>query len=128
MTLDQLADRILERFTGRETRALLIGVEPPVSLGFTYVSVQPYDAVVLGILPPGELLHMPSDAVCCALLANIPVYLWQKQPYRHAKHGKLLCRRLLEAEERLLLLGVRPLRSNKTWIAGQNTDAWEEEL
>ena len=39
------------------SRALLIGREPPAALGYSYVSEEPYDAVVIGSLTIGELLR-----------------------------------------------------------------------
>ena len=38
--------------------ALLIGKEPGVPLGFTYVREPPYDVVVIGSLTLGELLPL----------------------------------------------------------------------
>ena len=38
-------------------KALLIGKEPPVCLGHTYVQAAPFDAVVIGSLSLSELLR-----------------------------------------------------------------------
>ena len=101
MNLDQLTDAVWQRLEERKPRALLIGQPPDWDGPYCYVAVPPYDAVVLGIMSPGELLHMPSDPVCRALLDGQPVYLWQPQPYRACKHAKALCRELAAAEQHL---------------------------
>ena len=53
--------------------ALLIGKEPGVPLGFTYVREPPYDAVVIGSLTLGELLRL---RVLQALSQGKSVYLY----------------------------------------------------
>lgn len=93
--------------------ALLIG-EPPKSLQkYNYVNEKPYEAVVIGVLSPSELLQMPTETVCQALLEGIPVYLWEKQPFLKAEKGILLRRHLQAHMDRLLLLGVIPLEREK---------------
>ena len=109
VTLDELICRVEVRLTGQQ-RALLIGAPPPISTQYNYVNLPPYDAVVLGLLPPGLVFHQPDETVCRALLDGLPVYLYQPQPYHRAAHGVLLRQKLRQAEERLLLLGVRPLK------------------
>lgn len=109
--LEQLAQAILRRMY---PRALLLGEPPPGHFGYTYVSEAPWEAMILGILPPGELLQMPTDPVCRALLTGTPVYLFRQQPYRKAKTARLLQKELAAAEERLIQFGVRPLEE-KTW-------------
>lgn len=106
MTLDQLTEEVFRRLE-QLPRAYLIGQPPEEPPSFIYVHEPPYEAVVLGILSPEELLHMPSDPVCEALLHGMPVYLWEGQPHRQAKYAKLLCRDLDDAEQRLIRLGVR---------------------
>ena len=49
------------------SRALLIGREPGVDLGYQYVSQGPYDAVVIGSLTVGQLLHFSLEPVLTAL-------------------------------------------------------------
>jgi len=56
--------------------ALLIGREPPVDLGLTYVEKPPWDAVVIGSLEPGQLLRFREERVLSALGAGLPVYLY----------------------------------------------------
>jgi len=107
--LEQLTEEVWQRLSVCKPRALLLGETPDGLQKFNYVNKKPYDAVVIGVLPPGELLHMPSDPVCSALLEGIPVYLWQGQPYRRSKSARLLRRELAAAEKRLLQYGVLPL-------------------
>ena len=58
------------------SRALLIGSAPPIPLEFSYVTEKPYDAVVIGSLTLGQLLHFRQEAVLEALAAGTPVYLY----------------------------------------------------
>ena len=57
-------------------RALLIGTEPPAALGYTYVSVPPYDGVVIGSLSISQALHLSDDRVLEALAQGKPVILY----------------------------------------------------
>ena len=57
------------------TRALLIGNAPP-ALPFTYVSDGHYEAVVIGSLSLGQLLHFREEAVLSALAEGKTVYLY----------------------------------------------------
>lgn len=119
MNLDQLTDAVWQRMEERKPRALLIGQPPDWDGPYCYVAQPPYEAVVLGVLAPGDLLHMPSDPVCRALLDGQPVYLWQPQPYRTCSHAKALCRELAAAEQHLKQLGVLPLAGQSRWITAQ---------
>ena len=58
------------------SRALLIGKAPTVELGFTYTADEPYDAVVIGSLSLGELLHFRQEQVLLALSQGKTVYLY----------------------------------------------------
>ena len=58
------------------TRALLIGASPPIALEFSYVNEIPYDAVVIGSLSLGQLLHFKEPTVLDALANGKPVYLY----------------------------------------------------
>ena len=42
-------------------RARLIGAEPPLDLGYTYVTAPPYDAIVIGSLTLGEALYFANE-------------------------------------------------------------------
>lgn len=57
-------------------KALLIGKEPPVSLGYSYVSQPPYDAVVIGSLTLGQLLWFREEQVLSALAEGKTVVLY----------------------------------------------------
>ena len=57
------------------TRALLIGKEP-MGLGFAYVAEPPYEAVVIGSLTLGQLLHFSDERVLSALAEGKAVYLY----------------------------------------------------
>ncbi len=48
-------------------RALLIGQEPPCSLGYTLCKEPPYDAVVIGSLTLGQALRFSNEAALTAL-------------------------------------------------------------
>ena len=58
------------------TRALLLGKEPGLNLGFQYVREQPYDAVVIGSLTLSQLLRFREETVLTALAEGKPVYLY----------------------------------------------------
>ena len=58
------------------TDALLVGKEPGWPLGYQDVKEKPYDAVVIGSLSIGELLHFSNEEVLSALAEGIPVILY----------------------------------------------------
>lgn len=58
------------------TRALLIGREPGMELGYAYVAELPYDAVVIGSLTLSQLLRFREERVLTALAEGKPVYLY----------------------------------------------------
>ena len=58
------------------TRALLMGKEPGMDLGFQYVQEQPYEAVVIGSLTLSQLLRFCEESVLEALAAGKAVYLY----------------------------------------------------
>ena len=58
------------------TRALLLGKEPGMELGFQYVREQPYEAVVIGSLSLSQLLRFREEPVLTALAEGKPVYLY----------------------------------------------------
>ncbi len=55
---------------------LLIGKEPPISLGYTYVTQPPWEGVVIGSLELGQLLRFAEPAALEALAAGKPVLLY----------------------------------------------------
>ena len=58
------------------TRALLLGKEPGLELGFQYVQEEPYDTVVIGSLSLSQLLRFQEETVLEALAEGKPVYLY----------------------------------------------------
>ena len=57
-------------------RALLVGKEPGINLGFQYVQESPYDAVVIGSLSLPQLLRFGEESVLEALAKGKSVYLY----------------------------------------------------
>ena len=55
---------------------LLMGKEPPVSLGYTYVTQMPYEGVIIGSLTLAQLLRFAEPAVLEALAEGKPVLLY----------------------------------------------------
>ena len=58
------------------TRAMLLGKEPGMELGFVYVREPPYEAVVIGSLTLSQLLRFREEPVLAALAEGKPVYLY----------------------------------------------------
>ena len=57
-------------------RALLIGKEPMFLSGYTFVSEGAYDAVVIGSLTLGQLLHFDNEQALSALAEGKSVVLY----------------------------------------------------
>lgn len=57
-------------------RAMLIGKEPGVELGYQYVTELPYEVVVIGSLTLSQLLRFRDETVLEALAEGKPVYLY----------------------------------------------------
>ena len=57
------------------SRALLIGAEPPCDLGYSY-GEEDCQAVVIGSLTLGQLLHFREETVLSALAQGKPVILY----------------------------------------------------
>lgn len=74
-------------------RALLIGREPTIDLGYQYVSEGHFDAVVIGSLTLGQLLQLREERVLSALAEGKPVYLYTpglpEAPKNRALSGSL---------------------------------------
>ena len=85
-------------------RALLLGDDPRV-LPFAYVSQPPYDAVVIGSLTLGQLLHFHEDAVLGALAEGKPVYLYTPG-LPQAPKNRALAASLSTAQRQLKSWGV----------------------
>ena len=75
------------------TRALLIGREPGLELGYEYVTQPPYDIVMIGSLKLSELLHFQEERVLSALAEGKSVYLYTpglpESPKNRALAGSL---------------------------------------
>lgn len=119
MNLDQLTDAVMEKLEKKRLRALLIGSEPEVDNNYIYVNQKPYELVVIGKLRPGDLLQMPSNAVCEALLEELPVYYWQHRSWCSCKTARALCRELISAEQRLYRMGVIPMEQEQQLITAR---------
>ncbi len=57
-------------------KALLIGTAPARELGFDYVASEPWEAIVIGSLTLGQLLHFGNEQVLSALAQGKSVYLY----------------------------------------------------
>ena len=57
-------------------RAYLIGEEPRCPLGYTYVKEPPFDAVVIGSLTVGQLLHFSEEQALIHLAQGKQVLLY----------------------------------------------------
>ena len=86
------------------TRALLIGKEP-MGLGFAYVAEPPYEAVVIGSLTLGQLLHFSDERVLSALSEGKPVYLYSPG-LPQASKNRALAASLATAQRELKNWGV----------------------
>ncbi len=75
------------------TRALLIGREPTVELGYRYVTEGAFDVVVIGSLTIGQLLQFREEPVLSALAEGKSVYLYTpglpEAPKNRALSGSL---------------------------------------
>lgn len=109
---EELVDRIVEEVRRRQALplALLIGDEPPVPLGWDYVTQGEYQAVVIGSMTAAEVLHFPCDACAEALLLGKPVYLYENglkyRPFAKTANRAFWCR-LLSAERQMKQVGVQ---------------------
>ena len=57
-------------------KALLIGRAPELDLGYSYVTQAPYEAVVIGSLTLGQLLHFSQEEALEALAQGKSVVLY----------------------------------------------------
>lgn len=87
------------------SRALLIGREPPMSLGISYASEPPYDAVVIGSLTLSQLLRFREEAVLETLAEGKPVYLYTPG-LPEAPKNRALAASLASAQRELKNWGV----------------------
>ena len=87
------------------TRALLIGKEPPCSLGYSYVAEEPYDAVVIGSLTLGQLLCFREERALTALAQGKSVVLYTPG-LPEAQRNRALAGSLASARRTLKSWGV----------------------
>ena len=85
-------------------RALLIGKEPGVELGYAYVTEEPFEAVVIGSMSIGQLLRFREERVLQALGDGKPVYLYT--PGLPAVKNRALAGSLTAAQRELKNWGV----------------------
>ena len=86
-------------------RALLIGKEPPVFLGYEYVREQPFDGVVIGSLELSELLRFREEPVLRALAEGKSVLLYTPG-LPEAPKNRALAAGLASAQRELKSWGV----------------------
>lgn len=86
-------------------RALLIGDEPPIPLGVTYVQQPPYDAAVIGSLTLNQLLRFRQEEVLVLLSEGKPVYLYTPG-LPEASKNRALAAALASAQRELKNWGV----------------------
>lgn len=87
------------------SRAMLIGREPPMSLGVSYVAEPPYDAVVIGSLTLSQLLRFREESVLEALAEGKTVYLYTPG-LPEAPKNRALAATLASAQRELKNWGV----------------------
>ena len=87
------------------TRALLLGKEPGLTLGFQYVREGPFEAVVMGSLTISQLLRFREEAVLTALAEGKPVYLYTPG-LPEASRNRALAGSLTAAQRELKNWGV----------------------
>ena len=86
-------------------KALLIGREPDMDLGYSYVAQPPYDAVVIGSLTLGQLLQFHQETALEALALGKPVILYTPG-LPEAPHNRILSAALASAKRELKNWGV----------------------
>ena len=86
------------------TRALLLGQEPPCSLGYAYVT-ENYESIVIGSLTLGQLLHFSQEEALAFLSQGKPVILYTPG-LPEAKGNRALSASLSGAKRQLQSWGV----------------------
>ena len=86
-------------------RALLIGLEPPMDLGYSYTQTEPYDAVIIGSLTLSELLRFRDERVLTALAQGKSVFLYVSG-LPEAPKNRALAASLASAQRELKNWGV----------------------
>ncbi len=85
--------------------AYLMGKAPPIDLGYTYKTEEPFDAAVIGSLTLGQLLHFDNEQVLVALSQGKPVYLYTPG-LPEAPRNRALAASLTTAQRELKNWGV----------------------
>jgi len=112
--LSRVTDAVWQKISGDLPRALCVG-NAPANPDFVPVTTPPWDMVVLCSLSPAQLLKMPTDEVCRALLEGKPVYLME-EGLEHRKYNKDRARAL----QAMLMAKERELRSLGVKLWGQD--------
>ena len=86
-------------------KALLIGKEPPVPLGYSYVREGEWDAVVIGSLELSELLRFRDQRILEALAGGKSVFLYTPG-LPEAPKNRALAASLASAQRELKSWGV----------------------
>lgn len=87
------------------TRAWLMGKEPGMDLGYTYVAEEPYEAVVIGSLTLSQLLRFREERVLTALAEGKRVVLYTPG-LPQAPKNRALAAALASAQRELKSWGV----------------------
>lgn len=107
--MEKLGQRARESREEGRPRAFLVGQAPHRELGYTYVRQEPYEAVMLGSLTAGQLLHFTQEETLQALLRGMPVYLWGPGLPAEPGQNKALSAALRSGVSLLRSWGVRVL-------------------
>ena len=86
-------------------RALLIGREPGVDLGYSYVEGDGYDVIVIGSLTMGQLLRFRDERVLSALAEGKSVFLYTPG-LPESPRNRALAGALAAAQRELKNLGI----------------------
>ncbi len=114
--LEQLTEKLWAKLTLHQPRALVVGATPPDCLGYAPTDRPPYEAVIIGSLTVGELLHFSNTSALEALLQGKAVYLWKPGLDYHnhrATASAYLLGKLQSAEMELRRLGIQFYGGNR---------------
>ena len=108
--VEEVVAEVRRRWGQPGGNALLLGRRPAGEYGWNYVASGEYEAVVIGSMSAGELLHFPDEICTEALLAGKPVYVC-REGLDYRRYGKtsnrVLWGKLLAAERQMKQLGVQ---------------------
>lgn len=106
-SIDRLVDKIMDKISQNHPKALVVGSPPPDLLGYDPVGYPPYDAVVIGSLTLGELLHFSHTATLEALVLGKPVYLWEPGLPHFSGGNRHLTAKFQSAVQQLQQFGIQ---------------------